>query len=572
MNQENDTPDQGIEEKLFEAWRQERKFYDFRGAARFLIWLVALLVVDLLIDWQIFFRERWETPGILLLLVNLIVLGWVLWKEWLRYRKPFDPVRVALEVENKHPQLRSVLVSYSQFKDMDPEKIQASPTLLKAMRDQAISLTKPLNFKEVVDFNQLKNVGLVCLVTLLCFSAAGLQWKDHMRALFMRLIGGDVDYPTNTTITKVVVDSGKTSRELDLASDNEPFPVKAGGKVEILVSVDDSKKIPEEAVLNWDLAGVEQKPIRFSYTKSKGYVCSISELTLPTRFWFEIGDDRTSEFALSITPPPNFTQTRAVLSFPEYLGKPEMTVETMDFSVPVGTRVKWALQCSPAISDLNVTLGDETIAAVVSGDGVTAFFEANATETFRYSFPYVKERENGFVYPKQGEHEVEVVPDRVPEIVFQSGTTPSGYATPNKTLEIDALVSDDYGLGEAHLIYSIGSREEKRVSFEKLNGTKISGIQDRIRLRISLAELLGEAPEPGEDFVFQIEVSDEMPPRGNHRNLSSDRKLSILSEEKYLQWFKSELELQLALIAKARDSEKRARAEIENLKVEEKKE
>ena len=205
MNQENDTPDQGIEEKLFEAWRQERKFYDFRGAARFLIWLVALLVVDLLIDWQIFFRERWETPGILLLLVNLIVLGWVLWKEWLRYRKPFDPVRVALEVENKHPQLRSVLVSYSQFKDMDPEKIQASPTLLKAMRDQAISLTKPLNFKEVVDFNQLKNVGLVCLVTLLCFSAAGLQWKDHMRALFMRLIGGDVDYPTNTTITKVVV-------------------------------------------------------------------------------------------------------------------------------------------------------------------------------------------------------------------------------------------------------------------------------------------------------------------------------------------------------------------------------
>ena len=63
-----------------------------------------------------------------------------------------------------------------------------------------------------------------------------------------------------------------------------------------------------------------------------------------------------------------------------------------------------------------------------------------------------------------------------------------------------------------------------------------------------------------------------MPPRGNHRNLSSDRKLTILSEEKYLEWFKSELELQMALVAKARDSERRARTEIENLKVEEKKE
>jgi hypothetical protein len=48
--------------------------------------------------------------------------------------------------------------------------------------------------------------------------------------------------------------------------------------------------------------------------------------------------------------------------------------------------------------------------------------------------------------------------------------------------------------------------------------------------------------------------------------------LTILSEEKYLEWFKSELELQMALVAKARDSERRARTEIENLKVEEKKE
>jgi hypothetical protein len=393
-----------------------------------------------------------------------------------------------------------------------------------------------------------------------------------MRALFMRLIGENADYPTNTTILQVEVDSGKKSRVLNLSADNKPFPVKAGGEVVISAKVDMSKEQPPSATLYWSSDGMEEQVEQFRFQDSKEYLCKISDLTQSTRFRLVIGDDRTSEFALSITPPPNFTQTRATLIFPEYLGKPETTVENLDFSVPVGTRVRWALQCSPAISDLNVTLGDETISAEVSEDGSTATFEVNATETFRYSFPYVRERENGFEYPKEGEHEVEVVPDRVPEIVFQSGTTSSGYATPKKTLEIDALVSDDYGLGEAYLIYSLGSREEKRVSLEKLDVARISGIQDRIRLRVPLAELLGEAPEPGDDFVFQIEVSDEMPPLGTHRNLSSDRKLSILSEEKYLEWFKSELELQLALIAKARDSEKRARAEIENLKVEEKKE
>ena len=73
-----------IEEKLVEAWKQEQKFYNLRGGARFLIWVVALLIVDLSIDWQIIFRERWEAQGALMLMVNLAILAWVFWHEWLR--------------------------------------------------------------------------------------------------------------------------------------------------------------------------------------------------------------------------------------------------------------------------------------------------------------------------------------------------------------------------------------------------------------------------------------------------------------------------------------------------------
>jgi hypothetical protein len=48
--------------------------------------------------------------------------------------------------------------------------------------------------------------------------------------------------------------------------------------------------------------------------------------------------------------------------------------------------------------------------------------------------------------------------------------------------------------------------------------------------------------------------------------------LTILSEKGYLAWFKSELEAQREIIVKARDSEKRATAEVSKLKAEEKKE
>ena len=132
-----------IEDKLLEAWKQEQRFFHLRGLGRFLVWLVAMVLVDFVVDWQIFFRSRWETPGILLLLVNVVVLFWVIWHEWFRYLKPYDPLRVALEVEKKHPELRSVLVSFTQFKDFNAEETKASPELLKAMRKQAISLTRP---------------------------------------------------------------------------------------------------------------------------------------------------------------------------------------------------------------------------------------------------------------------------------------------------------------------------------------------------------------------------------------------------------------------------------------------
>ena len=39
-----------IEDKLRDAWRQEQRFFHLRGMARFLIWLVAMVVVDLVID------------------------------------------------------------------------------------------------------------------------------------------------------------------------------------------------------------------------------------------------------------------------------------------------------------------------------------------------------------------------------------------------------------------------------------------------------------------------------------------------------------------------------------------
>jgi len=106
-----------IEEKLRQAWKQEQRFFHIRGLSRLLIWAIALLLIDLLVDWQIFFRSRLSGPTILLLIVNVGILAWIAWHEWLRFLKRYDPLRVSLEVESKHPELLSVLVSYTLLEE-----------------------------------------------------------------------------------------------------------------------------------------------------------------------------------------------------------------------------------------------------------------------------------------------------------------------------------------------------------------------------------------------------------------------------------------------------------------------
>ena len=86
MNVEmSDEQDNAIESKLRQAWQQERKFYNLRGVSRFALWLVALVAIDFVIDWGLFARAGMTINiGLLLLLVNIGVLGWVLWFEWLQ--------------------------------------------------------------------------------------------------------------------------------------------------------------------------------------------------------------------------------------------------------------------------------------------------------------------------------------------------------------------------------------------------------------------------------------------------------------------------------------------------------
>lgn len=543
-------PDISIEQKLRIAWSQEQRFFHIRGFARLLIWAVVLLLVDLVVDWQILFRSRVTgAPQILLLITNVFVLGWVLWHEWLRHLKSFDAVRVSLEVEAKHPELRSVLVSYTQFEGQDSDPLLASASLLGAMRNQAITLTRPLDFREVVDFRQLRNLFLFAVVSIGVFSLISYSRSDHMRSLFLRLVGVDQDYPTETEV--VLVTESKT--------------IKQGDSIEIVARA--KGKIPKagrlyvrsESERTWQsMAMHKEDGVNFKHT--------VPEVFEHFTYYIRIGDALTKEYRVSVSPRPEISATQISFTYPEYLerdGSVEPPIDSLNLSVPEGTLVKWSLKCTPAIRALDVIVGERKFPATISEGGLAAIFEIPADETFKYTFHWT-EKDHGFEYDDL-QHIVRVVPDRIPDIELIEPSV-DGRATVKKVLNIIARVSDDHQLGAAELVYSINGSEEKSIEMEPLSGT-LKEIRHPWTLAQSIPDL-----KPGDQLSFSIKVSDKVPPKGTHINISATRRLAILTQEQYLAWFKNELDAQREIIGKARDLEKKATTEVRKLKNEETKE
>src|ERR1035437_8710616 len=109
-----------IHVKLRKAWRKERRFVHTRGLCSMLLWAVALVLMDFVIDWLFLSSTAVGDFGsavgrLALLAIDLAVLAFIAWRRWLRLLRGFDPVRVALQGENRHPELKSLLVSYIQL-------------------------------------------------------------------------------------------------------------------------------------------------------------------------------------------------------------------------------------------------------------------------------------------------------------------------------------------------------------------------------------------------------------------------------------------------------------------------
>ena len=540
-----------IEDKLFRAWQEQRRYIHLRGAGRLLVWLLALLLADFVIDWFILRGKAGGGFGLLLLLVNIAVLAWVAWHEWLRHLKPYDPLITALDVESRHPQLTSLLVSYTQLKGQADGQPNVSAELVGAMREQAVELAKPVNFREIVDFGQLRNLFFVMGGVVLFFLVISINWRGHFGTLFQRLAGVDAEYPTETQVTggsgDLVVRFG------------DPATVSATAAAGVIPEAGQVFTRPAgDGDASWKALPLKKDD------SGAGYSRQLEDLTADLEYYVRVGDDDGEIYTIDVIPSPRVVGSKIKLDYPSYMAREPGETDQLTFEAPEGTSLTWTLGCEPAVENLEVITGHgEEVEVELADGGHSARFSMVAGRPINYTFRWTEAGSGkGFQYGDV-QHSVRIISDALPEVeLLKPGT--DNLATVKKKVQLHVRAADDNGLGEASLVYIVDGSAETRKPIHDFRGAA-SG---EFELTWEIAEDIPEL-KPGMQIVYSVEVRDLYPVESAHLRRSVNRKISIVDPERYLQWYRSELAAQQDEIKKARQAEVAASTQVKQLREQE---
>lgn len=504
MSQESHTT---LDHCLRAVWQRTQRGHATGALLAFARWFVPLFLVVILIDRLAYL------PGWLRAVAALSLLAIALRQAWRhggsRLRR-FDATLTAQQVEHAQGGLDSLLVTALQF-----QKQGASPGTSAAMwehsQHKAQEVARHIVPREVVPMTALIRplrialgiAGLLLIFAILNgpFLAAGLG------RLFTPWLA--IAYPTDT---KINLGSGE-------------MVIQEGAPASIKIRL--SGKIPKTAELA--LRTGEGKPREIDL-EVVDKIC-IYEITSASRdFSYRVhaGDARSGWRQVRVIPAPRMAKVAVELDFPDYIDRPNETVEALTLTVPEETKVSWKLTLDTPIREATLIRDDAAdLPLEIGEDGRTLTLSETASASRGYSFSWV-EKSYGFAFTSP-RYFLQVASDQAPRVELTAPLANLN-ALLGRPLELAVRMQDDHGIGSVRIIHRVNRRPEKSVGLPApAPGSEGEQVLDW-DYRKDLPDL-----QIGDSVSFLVEVSDKYPGEdGAHTVRTETRRITFLSREDYL--------------------------------------
>ena len=212
-------------------------------------------------------------------------------------------------------------------------------------------------------------------------------------------------------------------------------------------------------------------------------------------------------------PLPVLTDQRILLNYPSYTGLSNQSTADPNIRALAGTVISWELQFDGPVSEVWMETEGSSIPLLVRGEvfRLRRTLEESAFYGFRFRDSLGRSQVSDL-------YALQVIRDKAPEIVLAGVPQYSTFEPGQKaTLDLNARISDDFGLGEAYIVATVskGSGEavkfrEERLSFETpaIAGKKEALLKGRLDLQD-----LGMAT--GDELYFYVEATDLKAPAPN---------------------------------------------------------
>ncbi len=461
-----------LQSRILDARRVWKRSLFWTGFAIVLIGALAILVGESIID----LLMPLPSPVRIALLAGIV--GAIL---YLLYKHLIQPLRtsltlrdVALNVEQKHPNLEDRLVSAVQFGDRETDDpIEAH--MLQRLLEDTTQRIKDIDFKATVDHSRTRKfVGIATLVIAACGLLALLFPIETQTSLMRIFVPWEKTDPILTTRVQVTPGDARILRGKSL-----PIEVIVTGKdADKAVLTYFDKDTPPTA----ENEGSKQEINMLQNPEDKrGFAYEIFNIEADMEYYVTANETTSERYTVEVFEMPRVEEISVSYTYPEYTNlKPVVQQGSGDIQAVVGTTAEIRITTNKAIQKATFTQQSSEATTIIDEDSAddsapTNSLEMNIADGNILSTT-IEVREDGkytvqllcidnFNNEIPIEYSIKAMPDNPPEVTIKEPGR-DVKASILEEVEIIAEATDDFGVEKLNLMYRIGAGELNEIALE----------------------------------------------------------------------------------------------------------
>lgn len=501
--------------------RQERRLRRLRtldGVTLTACVVIAALAVELLLDWWLRLRVDMRAA---LLAVVAGVGGWAAWRYLVKpLRLRFGVREMALAVEQRHPELNSLLVSAVDFSSGRVGDATAnSPELVDAVMVEAAQAVRGVSFDALVDTRRSRLFAGRAIAVLAAVAVAFLAAPQTMGIWIDRnLLLRDVAWPQRT---QLVVD----------APAEGPIRGAIGDDVEIRAHVPEGFQVPRQVELLFETAGGAVGRETMTGVGNRGFRMVFPRARESFTFHLEGGDDVTTTFHVELSERPMILSAELTVTPPAYTGLPVETLPDGQRAVELyrGSTLTIRAQASKELAAASLYSGNVRVAELnVADRALVAEVAPEESQTYHF----VLADRDGLANARPARFSARVVEDAPPKVRLAAPNV-GNLVTLQAVLPLEMGITDELGIAHAWLAW------ERSGAAGSAQATPVTGFSPAVRTFDGRQEwsIAQTGAEIGEALTLTLRARDFNDVTGPGEGASTTLSFRIATPEELLAEF-----------------------------------